>query len=161
MAGVFGKMPAAGDFVARGLPRGAASVLDKWLTRHLAAADPSRWPRDGIRLVLDTPAGPLLAVAVPSEDRVGRFFPLAVAVPLGRAGAAEAERWAVAASALLAESGADHAAPDALARRLVALEPPAEGDPPLHPPLAWAVGEAPDEPEGVLRRYFGPSTSSG
>ncbi len=36
--GFFGKLPARGDFVARGLPPGARPVVDRWLTRMLAPA---------------------------------------------------------------------------------------------------------------------------
>lgn len=78
MAGFFGKLPASGDFVARGLGPGVRPALDRWLTlgpaRLLA---PSDWPDRGLRALLAGPSGPLALTILPSQDASGRRFPLA------------------------------------------------------------------------------------
>ncbi|ETX30228.1 type VI secretion system-associated protein TagF, partial [Roseivivax isoporae] len=77
--GFFGKLPAAGDFVARGLPPGARAPLDRWLTQMLgeAAARPAAWPGAGLLAVMRAGQGTLLVAALPSRDAAGRAFPLA------------------------------------------------------------------------------------
>lgn len=84
--GFFGKLPARGDFVLSGLPRGFVSSWDVWLRRVLPAVLGSMsdgWdgaPAWWFRL----PAGvcgadPVAGVVLPSRDSVGRRFPLTVA----------------------------------------------------------------------------------
>ncbi|WP_260986119.1 type VI secretion system-associated protein TagF [Bordetella genomosp. 13] len=85
--GWYGKMPAAGDFVHRRLPRGLIAWWDKWLQYGLAALRNSI--DDGAERAYLTapiwnfaiPAGPgagavLLGSIAPSRDRVGRSYPL-------------------------------------------------------------------------------------
>lgn len=85
--GFFGKMPAHGDFVSRGLSPGLVSHWDDWLGRGLAASMETlhtRWLDHYL-------SGPIwrfalaagliseeawLGVMLPSVDRVGRYFPL-------------------------------------------------------------------------------------
>lgn len=89
--GLYGKTPAAGDFLRLNLPAGAAAALDAWLEAGLAdlADRDTGWQADfadapAWRFVTPTGvAGPaaLAGVVGPSRDRVGRSFPcLAVAV---------------------------------------------------------------------------------
>lgn len=85
--GWYGKMPAAGDFVHRRLPRGLIAWWDKWLQYGLAAL--RNTIDDGAERAYLTapiwnfaiPAGPgagvvLLGSVAPSRDRVGRAYPL-------------------------------------------------------------------------------------
>jgi len=89
-AGWFGKIPSAGDFITRGLPRNFVEPWDEWLSSELSAARRSfgeRWARVYRRAplwcfvlgegVID--ARVWLGVLVPSFDRVGREFPLTIA----------------------------------------------------------------------------------
>ena len=97
--GWFGKLPCAGDFIYRRLPRSLLSGLDNWLQQGLSqlrGTYPAEW-----RGIYDSaptwncaiPAAvtqvdqTLIGLITPSRDRVGREFPLCagVAVPVGAA----------------------------------------------------------------------------
>ena len=91
--GYFGKIPSHGDFVARNLPRPTSDALDAW-TREAVRESQRVLGRDWLDAFLVAPVwrgvaarglfGPqALALAMmPSVDRVGRYFPLTLAVPL-------------------------------------------------------------------------------
>ena len=95
--GWHGKLPVAGDFVTRRLHSGFVDAWDDWLSSGLAALrerDPAHWLQHYLaspawRFVL-TPGfmpSPLHALAwagvmIPSVDRVGRYYPLTLAVRL-------------------------------------------------------------------------------
>jgi type VI secretion system protein ImpM len=89
-AGLFGKLPARGDFVRENLPRDFTDAWDAWWLRGLA--DTQRRPRDGWcaawleapvwRFVL--PSGlcgrnSVLGLWLPSVDKAGRYYPLTIA----------------------------------------------------------------------------------
>jgi len=80
VAGFFGKLPATGDFVWRGLPDAFRKAWDAWLTRHIAPLQRGGlvFPTGGLRFRL--PSGGHLAAGVilPSEDSAGRLFPLSL-----------------------------------------------------------------------------------
>lgn len=83
-AGFFGKMPAAGDFVSRGLPAAYLRFWDRWIARNLVlplAAEP--WEsHPALRFILGPDAcGPMAGVVMASVDRAGRRFPLTLAAP--------------------------------------------------------------------------------
>lgn len=97
-AGLFGKLPAHGDFVRRGWDDATVDAIDRWLTETIAAVRDARDPEafaDWMRAAPlwrgYIPAGGLgpqalhLGVA-PSIDRAGRLF----AVAAGVAGDADA-----------------------------------------------------------------------
>lgn len=139
-AGFFGKMPAVGDFAARGLAPELCARWDAWVTRHLAPWE-GPWPDGGLRLLLPSGSRALLALVVPSEDRVGRRFPLAaLAVLPGTPQPGDAEAWCAAAHVPLAAAAAGLLDPDGLAEALAAV-PPAEAE--RTTPVAWARGVAP------------------
>lgn len=88
MVGVFGKLPARGDFVREGLPRSFTDPWDDWWQRGLAGLqEHAGW----VAAWLEAPVwrfalppglcGPhgVLGVWLPSVDRAGRYFPLTVA----------------------------------------------------------------------------------
>jgi type VI secretion system protein ImpM len=156
VAGFFGKLPSAGDFVARGLPQGQRPVIDRWLSSHLAEAarHPEAWPEGGLIAAIDGPGEPLLLLVVESRDAPGRAFPLAAADPLNGAGLPEAEKWAAAAFGPLIDAADGVTDAEALAARLGALPPPAPGAAPLTPPLVWAEGVAPGRPAAMLAALF-------
>lgn len=91
VAGFFGKLSAHGDFVHRRLGREFIDPWDEWLQRAMARSREclgERW----LELYLTGPlwrfalsAGvcgerPWLGLMMPSVDRVGRYFPLTIAV---------------------------------------------------------------------------------
>lgn len=92
MPGLFGKLPAHGDFVRRGWPDETIDAVDGWLTSGMAAARESRDDADFAAWLHAAPLwqgyvppgmlGPLaLHVGVaPSIDRAGRLFPIAAGV---------------------------------------------------------------------------------
>ena len=92
--GLYGKLPAHGDFVRRGLPDGFVAGWDAWLQAGILAARDTlgegfgpAWdaaPAWCFRL----PAGAcgraaMAGVMLPSRDLVGRRFPLTLAAPVG------------------------------------------------------------------------------
>ena len=91
--GLYGKLPARGDFVSRRLETDFVAAWDAWLQRVIAeskAALGERWLESFLsapvwRFVV--PAGVFsksgwAGVMVPSVDRVGRYFPLTLAAPV-------------------------------------------------------------------------------
>jgi len=98
-AGCFGKVPALGDFLSRGLDPGLAARLDGWLQDAVAASRAAlgeAWLDLYLasavwRSILGAGAsggGAVAGILCPSVDRVGRCFPLAVLAPVGPAGTA-------------------------------------------------------------------------
>lgn len=94
--GWYGKIPAAGDFIARRVPPAFSEAWDRWLQ---AALDDSR-ARLGVRWRDDFLSMPVwrfvfspglvtprawAGVLVPSVDAVGRYFPLAIVAALSSA----------------------------------------------------------------------------
>ena len=90
--GIFGKLPAHGDFVQRNLPSGFITPWDEWLQRAVHGAREvigAPW----LDYYLTSPiwrfafsAGVLDAyvwagILVPSVDSVGRYFPVTLAAP--------------------------------------------------------------------------------
>jgi type VI secretion system protein ImpM len=125
IAGLFGKLPAHGDFVQRGWPQETVSALDEWLTEGLAA---ERADLDDDAFAVRMSAGPMwqgylppgtagplamhLALA-PSIDKAGRYFFLTSGV----AGPAAAV-WAQASQAPAFAASLENAMYDALASAL-------------------------------------------
>jgi type VI secretion system protein ImpM len=89
-AGVFGKLPARGDFVRDNLPRDFTDAWDAWWSRGLADTQ-SRAADDWVTSWLDAPVwrfalppglcGRLgvIGVWMPSVDKAGRYYPLTLA----------------------------------------------------------------------------------
>lgn len=91
--GFYGKLASRGDFVSRGLPQSFVQPWDNWLAAGLLASQQqlgSQWLDAYLisplwRFVLAAGVcGPdaVAGVLMPSIDRVGRYFPLTVAVTL-------------------------------------------------------------------------------
>jgi len=89
-AGLFGKLPARGDFVQLGLPGSFVRPWDAWLQRAMAASQ-ERMGDAWLPAFLESPvwrfvlpggmcgAGAVLGLLMPSVDRVGRYYPLTLA----------------------------------------------------------------------------------
>lgn len=132
--GLFGKLPAHGDFVRRGLPASFIRPWDDWLSLGVATARAAlgedwdaAWEGAPVwRFRLPAGAcGPDAAVGVlaTSADTVGRQFPLTLAAVLPAAAAPPPEEWyaALEQAALAARLGGVDA--DALAASLPAPPP--------------------------------------
>lgn len=107
--GLYGKLPAAGDFVARALPSAFVACWDDWLQRSLVASR-AQLGHGWTEVYLESPiwrfalqpqvCGPLswAGVLMPSVDRAGRYFPLTLTAPIPPAAStmltvAAAEHW--------------------------------------------------------------------
>jgi type VI secretion system protein ImpM len=89
-AGFYGKLPARGDFVRFGLPRGFVDAWDGWLQEVLAASH-AALGEEWLPAWLEAPvwrfalapglAGgdAVIGLWMPSVDQVGRYFPLTLA----------------------------------------------------------------------------------
>lgn len=89
--GFYGKVPALGDFVSRRLSRGFTEPWDAWLQSCLACSR-EQLGDDWLEIYLTSPMwrfvlSPSLCgeqawagAVMPSVDRVGRYFPLAIAM---------------------------------------------------------------------------------
>jgi type VI secretion system protein ImpM len=124
-AGWFGKIPSAGDFIARGLPRSFVEPWDEWLSSELSQAQRAlgaHWPQSYRRappscFVLGegvVEARVWFGVLLPSFDRVGRDFPLTIAFGSNSQVIAVRPEWWI----QLAAAGRRAAAPDGSAALL-------------------------------------------
>jgi type VI secretion system protein ImpM len=89
-SGFYGKLPARGDFVCQGLPRGFTDPWDAWVAGALAGSR-DRLGEGWTAAWLEAPiwrfslapglcgGWRVLGVMLPSVDRVGRYFPLGFA----------------------------------------------------------------------------------
>lgn len=159
VAAIFGKLPATGDFVWRGLPDAFRKHWDFWLTRHIAHLQRHghAFPPGGLRFRL--PSGGRLAAGVilPSRDKAGRHFPLSLLLLAdGDLAPPQIDPWCDAALALKHEA----LDPDALWHALDALPFPAPGGPARGPMQLWTTGQPPvatdaTSPETALRQLLG------
>lgn len=147
LMGLYGKVPAHGDFVRRGLPSSFVGPWDAWLQQGMAAAREAlgpRWPAawdeaPPWRFALPAGAcGPdaVAGVMLPSEDMVGRRFPVTLAALLAPGAATPGPGWFAALEAAALAGRAGQADADALAAAIP--RPGEEGDGPMRPFLAPA-----------------------
>jgi type VI secretion system protein ImpM len=91
--GFYGKLPAKGDFLGRRLPRSFVDPWDAWLQDAVGQSREAMgeaWLEAYLtsplwRFVLSPGLcgpDPVAGVMMPSVDRVGRYFPLALAIPV-------------------------------------------------------------------------------
>ncbi len=91
--GLFGKIPSQGDFHQQDLPNSFVRPWDDWLSRSILASQAEigvEWPQIYLLsppwrfLLAPGVAGPSgwIGVLVASIDRVNRFYPLTLALPL-------------------------------------------------------------------------------
>ncbi len=91
--GFFGKLPSHGDFVSRRMPRSFTDPWDNWLQTVIANSR-EQLAEAWLDIYLTSPIWrfalssglcgetPWTGLLMPSVDRVGRYFPLTLAVPL-------------------------------------------------------------------------------
>lgn len=162
VAGFFGKLPATGDFVWRGLPDGFRKAWDAWLTRHIAPLQRDRrvFPASGLRFRL--PSGGHLAAGVilPSADSAGRRFPLSlVLIADSDLSPEQIDPWCDAALVLCPAT----LAPDPLWHALDALPGPDPQGEASGPMQLWRAGGtllscAPADPDDALRLLLAPES---
>ncbi|MEZ2331236.1 type VI secretion system-associated protein TagF [Mesorhizobium sp. RCC_202] len=134
LPGLYGKMPAAGDFVTRRLPGDFVRVWDRWLAQHIVPMfELETWPQNTALRFLSGPGcfGACAGIVLKSADRVGRQFPLSVVARLPEASLelAYADAWfeSIEALALAAQRG--ELTPDELDAALAGLPVPVvDGD---------------------------------
>lgn len=91
--GFYGKVPATGDFISRHLPRDFIDFWDQWLQEALESSRTNlgdEWLHYYLvsplwRFVLSSgicQENAWAGVLMPSVDKVGRYFPMTIAVPL-------------------------------------------------------------------------------
>jgi type VI secretion system protein ImpM len=93
IAGWYGKLPCLGDFASRRLPPEFIEMWDEWLQRSIAASR-QQLGEGWLELFLKSPMWRFAltpgvcgsyawaGLLVPSVDRVGRYFPLTLVVPI-------------------------------------------------------------------------------
>lgn len=91
--GVYGKLPAHGDFIQRNLPSSFVKPWDAWL-QHFVAGAKQQIGEDWLDIYLTSPIwrfvlshgviddGRWAGILMPSVDQVGRYFPFTIAVRL-------------------------------------------------------------------------------
>jgi type VI secretion system protein ImpM len=135
-AGLFGKLPARGDFVQLGLPGSFVRPWDAWLQQAMAGSQ-ERLGDAWLPAFLEAPvwrfvlpggmcgAGAVLGLLMPSVDRVGRYYPLTLAavLPPGRGVPRSdiAEPWLEACEAAGRAALDEDATPDQVVKRLPQL----------------------------------------
>jgi len=153
-AGLFGKLPARGDFVQLGLPGSFVRPWDAWLQQVMAASQ-ERMGDAWLPAFLESPVwrfvlpagmcgpGAALGLWMPSVDRVGRYFPLtlaAVVLPGGHVPRSDqAESWLDACETAGRAALDEDATPDQVAQRLPPLAPDATAERP-GAGTWWTVG---------------------
>lgn len=152
---LFGKMPAHGDFVSRGLAPEKREALDLWLTSEIASAreafggafDDLYGRAPPWRFVVPEGEGWIGGALAPSIDSAGRRFPLLI----GRA--AESPEAGFAAAAACEEALYDALQQGWTADQLHEWAPQLDPSPaaPFAPPAWWTEGNA----------EFGPSELAG
>ncbi len=174
LPGFFGKLPATGDFVTRGLPATFVGTWDRWISRHLVHrfSQGSIEEHPVLRFLLGSEAfGPMTGVVMASADRAGRRFPLTIAaappVAASDIGTSAAEWFdALAAAGTLARQGELDG--DGLAARLTSLPFPAieATDGLVRRMVFWVqrsepIEVNPDVPELALRQLLCEDLESG
>jgi type VI secretion system protein ImpM len=91
--GVYGKLPAHGDFICRDLPAAFVDIWDDWL-QHVVSASQEQIGDDWLQTYLTSPIWRFIlsvgvidqsawaGILIPSVDRVGRYFPFSVITQL-------------------------------------------------------------------------------
>ena len=172
--GLFGKIPATGDFVTRRLQRDFVRFWDRLAARHLAPLlKAGLWPADrGLRFLATVEGrGPLAGVAVPSSDRVGRLFPLTAAASCPHAGPdtiSDAADWFDRVEGVLATARDLGTDADGLAEALARLRfpsLPASKAPRFKRLWLWTDGRPlvevdPETPQGALEELLTPMSEA-
>jgi type VI secretion system protein ImpM len=148
LAGFFGKLPSRGDFIGRHLPKAFVVPWDAWLQAAIAHSRAQMGEESWREYYCTSPiwrfalgaglcgADAYAGILMPSMDRVGRYYPLAIAVSLAPDGPLltlpiASEAWFQQAERLaLAALERDELDLDAFSRQVAALSAPLAPDVP-------------------------------
>lgn len=156
LTGLYGKVPAHGDFVRRGLPSSFVAPWDSWLAAGIATARGqlgAQWEgawdsAPAWRFALPPGAcGPdaVAGVMLPSQDQVGRRFPITLAALLPPAAPPPDAEWFDALEAAALAGLAGRADADALAAALPVPGAPILVHPFALPPILPATAPRQDD----------------
>jgi type VI secretion system protein ImpM len=164
VVGFYGKLPSTGDFVARGLPDAFRRHWDAWITRTVAPLqrEGMAFPPGGLRFRLVSGGRIAAGLILPSEDCVGRQFPLSLLL-VSESGLTrkQIDQWCTFALGLLAP-GSPPPDPDDLWQSLEDLPAPKPEGPVTgsfdlwtdgHPERDTAQGDAME----IIRQLFRPA----
>ena len=145
--GLYGKLPATGDFIARGVEAGFRHHLDQWITlKVLPVIEAGMFPDEGLRLII--PAAGIAGAMIDSRDKVGRRYPLVALTVIGeRTGPVACDGWAEAALDALRAGRDEGAGVEDIFTSLAALTPP---EPDGEGPSGLTVWTADRTPAGSL-----------
>ncbi len=138
--GFFGKLPSHGDFISRHLPPGFLQYWDEWL-QNVITCSREQLGDGWLDAYLTSPIWRFVlspnivgdqawaGILMPSVDRVGRYFPLTIAAPLGAdlallQVAEMAESWFEQVDEIALSALEDDSDLNSLEQRLMALESP-------------------------------------
>lgn len=91
--GIFGKLPAHGDFIQRSLPVGFINTWDEW-QQHFISGTKEQLGEDWLEVYLTSPLWRFVfsdgvidencwaGIMIPSVDRVGRYYPFSIVMKL-------------------------------------------------------------------------------
>ncbi|MDX8352696.1 TagF domain-containing protein [Cognatiyoonia sp. IB215182] len=99
--GLFGKLPAHGDFISRNLPGPLRKSLDLWITHNIGQ---ETLPDGGLCKNLTLSGTPITAVILPSRDKSGRIFPVVAVIPEPAGEATGMDEWYDQIAALLRDA---------------------------------------------------------
>ncbi|MCK0094134.1 type VI secretion system-associated protein TagF [Yoonia sp. F2084L] len=137
--GLFGKLPAHGDFICRDVSAPLRRALDHWITRYIGQ---QALPAGGLRARLTLGGTSIFAVIMTSRDKRGRIFPIvALARDTGQ-DMALVDEWCDLVAEMLGEGISDATEADTLVQTLPPPPHETTGDPQRADAL-WRQGETP------------------
>lgn len=172
LPGFYGKLPTTGDFVTRRLPLDFVQSWDRWLAKHLAPLIGSELWDDSVALRFLSGAsafGPAAGVVLPSNDRIGRRFPLSIVSAVDTVfieHARAADGWFSHLETLGFAAQAGEFSPDELDGALLDSPLPAVegGTEVIYGMVVWTAHSDlydvdPEAPQAVLERLLAPSAA--
>jgi len=137
--GLFGKLPAHGDFISRGLAAPQRKALDHWVTHNIGQRV---LPAGGLRARLTLGGARMLIVIVQSHDKSGRVFPfVAVAADTGQE-RSRIDEWCDEVAQTLGEA-VSHVAPVAVLMERLQPAPHETDSAPVPTDIMWQHGQSP------------------
>jgi len=118
--GLFGKLPAHGDFISRGLTGPMRKSLDQWITHNIGQ---ETLPDGGLCKELTLGGMTVVAVILPSHDKAGRIFPIVAVTTQPEADANGIDDWRGQVAAHLSDAVSNAIDADALLQALPTLRP--------------------------------------
>lgn len=137
--GFFGKLPAYGDFMCRGLSAPIRKSLDHWITRYIGQKP---LPAGGLRARLTIGGAPYFLVIIASRDKRGRDFPIVTVAPDSGQKLPVVDDWCDLVAKVLGKAISEATNVDALVQALPDLTDETGGKPQGHD-ILWQRGQTP------------------